>query len=252
MEINQEILIDYLDGKLSPELSGEVAAAIKENPETKAEWICLKLAIDAVSEDSIRQQVSAVRRSFENNQTLSQSKTKVVSFSFYKTGLRIAAVLVLLAGITFLYKYVTLSGQSLYEKQFAPYELSNVRGQADTSGLSEAYESGDWKEVEKIYQIQSVKTHKSAFLAGVAEMQQNQFPQAVHIFESLLTQIKNTGDDAFREETEYYLSLAYLHNHEVGKGLDLIDKIKADPSHRYYPLLSKLSPIDLKIIALKK
>ena len=40
-------------------------------------------------------------------------------------------------------------------------------------------------------------------------------------------------------------------NHEDAKGIQLINKMKADTSHTYYPLASKLSPIDLKIIELK-
>jgi hypothetical protein len=58
-------------------------------------------------------------------------------------------------------------------------------------------------------------------------------------------------DHSFQDESEYYLSLAYMMNHEEAKSLQLINKIKADTSHTYYPLASKLAPIDLKIMELK-
>jgi hypothetical protein len=32
----------------------------------------------------------------------------------------------------------------------------------------------------------------------------------------------------------------------------MINKIKSNPGHTYYPLVTKISPIDLKIIELKK
>ncbi len=86
----------------------------------------------------------------------------------------------------------------------------------------------------------------------MAEMQLNHFPQAVNLFENILNTNGKTGDSSFQEESEYYLSLAYLMNHEENKSILLLDKIKADTSHTYYPLASKLSSIDLKIIELKK
>ena len=47
-------------------------------------------------------------------------------------------------------------------------------------------------------------------------------------------------------------SLACLAGQQAQKGLDIIAKIKANPEHTYYPLVSRISTIDLKIIELKK
>jgi hypothetical protein len=252
MEPNQEILIDYLDQQLSPEISSRIANRVKENKETATELQYLKLAIDTVHQDAIRQQVSMVRRSFENDQTISVKKTNGILRTMYRTSLRIAAVFVFLAGIAILYKYITVDRQSVYEKQFTGYELSNTRGQADTDAISNAFQNKNWIEVTKIYSNESAPSNKSGYLAAMAEMQQNHFPQAVAIFENLLNTNRKTGDNSFQEETEYYLSLAYLMNHEVNKSVQLIHKIKADTSNTYYPIVSRISSIDLKIIELKK
>ena len=252
MEPNQEILVDYLDKLLSPEDSSKLATQLKEDVKAAMELQFLQLAIDTVRRDGISQQVFAIRQSFENNQTLSVKKRTGLVRSIYRVSMRVAAIMVFLIGITLLYKYISVSSQTLYEKQFTGYELTNSRGQSNSNILTEAYQNKNWKEVERIYSNEHVSSNKSDFLAGMASMQQNHFPQAVGIFENLLTRIKSTGDDSFREETEYYLSLAYLMNHEVNKGLQLINKIKEDPSHTYYPLASKISSIDLKIIELKK
>ncbi|HXB30015.1 MAG TPA: hypothetical protein VNW49_09360, partial [Puia sp.] len=87
------------------------------------------------------------------------------------------------------------------------------------------------------------------FLAAMSEMQLNHFREAVTLFEELL--YTKSDDHSFQEETEYYLSLAYLMNHQDLKSMQLINRIKADPSHTYYPLAIKISVIDMKIIALK-
>ena len=85
----------------------------------------------------------------------------------------------------------------------------------------------------------------------MADMELKNFPQAVSLFENILYPKFENADSSFREETEYYLSLAYLMNHQENKGIALLNKIKADTNHTYYPLASKLSSIDLKIIELK-
>jgi hypothetical protein len=252
MELNQEILVDYLDRTLSPDNSSQVAAQLKENKLAATELQFLQLAVDTVRRDSISQQVSIIRQSFENNQTLTVKKTTGTVRSFYRVGMRIAAIFIFVVGVTSLYKYISVNSQSLYDKQFVGYELSNSRGQTNSSRLTEAYLNKNWKEVEKLYINESVPSRQSSFLVAMADMQQNNFPKAITILENLLINIKSTGDDSYREETEYYLSLAYLMNHQVDKSMVLIHKIKEDPSHTYYPLVSKMSSIDLKIIELKK
>ncbi len=69
METNNEILIDYLDGQLNPELSASVESRIQTDKTVAGELEYLKLAIDTVrNRDAIRDKVSTIRKSFENNQ----------------------------------------------------------------------------------------------------------------------------------------------------------------------------------------
>jgi hypothetical protein len=252
MNQNHEILVDYLDGQLSPEISTEVKNRVKQDKDFAGELEYLRLAVDTVRQDALLQQVSAIRNSFENNQSVSREPSGGIVRSMYKISMRVAAIVILVAGISFMYKYLTVSSQSVFEKEFTAYELSTTRGQEKTDQVAEAYRNKNWKEVISNYQSETVPSNKSRFLAAMAEMQEDQFPQAITIFESLLLTNHKNGTDSFQDETEYYLSLAYLKNHEVLKAVQLINKIKADPGHRYYPVISNISSIDLKIIELKK
>jgi tetratricopeptide (TPR) repeat protein len=252
MNQNHEILVDYLDGHLSPEVSAEVKNRVKQDKEFAGELEYFRLAVDTVRQDALRQQVSAIRNSFENNLIVSQRPSGAIIRSMYRTSLRVAAILILVAGISFMYKYLTVSSLSVFEKQFNGYELSTTRGQEKADQVAEAYRNKNWKEVILNYQSETVPSNKSRFLTGMAEMQQDHFPQAITIFENLLLVNHTNGTDSFQDETEYYLSLAYLKNHDVEKAVQLINKIKADPGHRYYPVISNISSIDLKIIELKK
>ena len=91
METNNEILIDYLDGQLNPELSAGVESRIQTDKTVAGEIEYLKLAIDTVQQGSIRDKVSTIRKSFENNSTSTAKPHVAIVHSMYKTGLRIAA-----------------------------------------------------------------------------------------------------------------------------------------------------------------
>lgn len=252
MQLNHEILVDYLDHQLSRESAGEVDTQVKENKAVASDLAYLKLAVDTVRRDAILQQVSAIRQSFEKNQATTAKASTGMIRNMYRMSMRVAAIIILAFGITFLYKYMSVSNQSVYDKQFIPYEISNTRGQEKTDRLSEAYQNKNWEAVITLYKTETVQSNKSSFLAAMSEMQLQHFSLAIPIFENLLGNSKKTGDNAFQEETEYYLSLAYLMNHEEKKAMQMMDKIRYNVNHTYYPVVSKISYTDLKIIELKK
>jgi hypothetical protein len=247
MRPNNEILIDYMDQQLSREESFGVETLLRNDTQAAGELLYLKLAVETVRLDAIQEKVSAIRLSFEKNQT-STEPAKTIVRSMYKISMRVAAIFILFIGASILYKYMSVTNQSVYEKQFAAYELSNTRGQETVDAETQAYQSKNWKEVTTIFNTVKNKTNKSVFLAAMAEMELKHFPQAVLLFENIL----RSGDNAYQEEAEYYVSLAYLMNHEENKAVLILDKIKADTSHTYYPMVSNISAIDLKIIELKK
>jgi hypothetical protein len=203
-----------------------------------------ELAIDTIRLNAINQKVSKVRSSLE------MKPEKAVVRSMYRIALRVAAVLVLVLGSATIYKYAVTNDQSVYNKLFINYELTNTRGEQAHENETEAYKNGNWNEVVHIYHSENNKSTKNTFLAAMSEMHLNHFPQAISLFEGILNAKSN--DQVFQEETEYYLSLSYLMNHQELKGLRLMNKIKSDTNHTYYPMANKLSGIDMKIIELKK
>ena len=230
METSNEILIDYLDGQLNPESYASVESRIQTDKTVANELEYLKLAIDTVQQGSIRDKVSTIRKSFEINSTSTAKPHVAIVRNMYRTGLRIAAVFILFIGLTVLYKYISVSSQVLYER-------------------ADAFRNQNWKEVIAVHAAEINPSNKSNFLAAIAEMQQSHFPEAVRFFESVLN--SKSGDKSYKEEAEYYISLAYLMNHQENKAIQMLGKIKADPNHTYYPMASKISGIDLKIIELK-
>jgi hypothetical protein len=245
-----EILIDYVDGNLNPEDRSRIEKMIRQDPTTAEDLEYLKLAIDTVRLNAIREKVSEVRSVQQSvQQDASQKKQRVIR-NFYKTVLRIAAILIFLLSSALMYKIITVTNQSVFNKQFIPFELTNTRGAQIRDTEAEAYSNKNWNEVLRIFQEEKASTNKSRFLAAMAELQLNHFSKAEVLFEGILA--TSTEDRSFNEEAEYYLSLTYLVNNKVHKGIEMMNKIKADKNHPYYPLASHFSSIDMKIIELKK
>jgi tetratricopeptide (TPR) repeat protein len=252
MRTNNEILIDYLDQDLTPEESAQVENQISNDSELATDLAYLNLAVSSIRQHAINEVVSKVRKSAEgmpDNRT--QPVTGVVR-NLFKISLRVAAILILVIGLSTLYKFLSVNDQSVYEKQFINYSLNTTRGAGERDPQSEAYQNKNWSEVITLFKKETNKTNRSYFLAGISEMQLDHFPEAITCFETILNSNTIQSDRSYEDESEYYISLAYLMNHEENKAIAMLKKIRADKNHKYYPIASQLSLIDLKIIGLKK
>ncbi|HLA57146.1 MAG TPA: hypothetical protein VK622_00220 [Puia sp.] len=248
MQPNNQILIDYLDKELNQEESARMESALQREIDLNRELQYLNFAIDTVRLDAINQKVASIRQSQAKEQ-IEEVAAPAILRSMYNISLRVAAIIVIFFCLASVYKYSSVNNQSFYNKQFSGYELSNSRGLETHEAETDAYQNNKWNDVISIYHTGTNKSNQQSFLAAMAEMQLNHFQNAITLFENVLN--SKSRDTTYLEESEYYLSLAYLMNHEGNKAIQMINKIKANPNHTYHPIVSKFSFIDLKIIELK-
>ena len=249
---NEELLlIDHLDKNLSSEESVRAEALIGGDKNAAESWEYLKMAVEAVELSAIREQVMAVRRSVHIEPVAEAPVSGGVVRSMYRTGLRIAAVLILLMGVSIFYKYSTVSNTSVYQQYFTDYNLNTSRGAASRNAMDEAYRNQNWNGVLSAFNQETEKTNKSYFLAGMADMKMQKFSDAVGNFEHILSANAKSGDTYYQDEAEYYLALAYLMNKQTEKAVSLLNQIGADSNQTYSPLVRQISSTDLKIIELK-
>jgi hypothetical protein len=246
MGIDMEKLTDYLDNQMNHEDAAKIQVAISQNTGMAHEWQSLNMAVETIRLDAINQKVTSIRSSVERSK---EKKNPAIVRGMFKSVLRVAAIAILLVGVASLYKYMSVSSFSVYNNQFAGYELSNVRGADAVNPETEAYQNKNWNRVIETYNEENIPSDKSSFLAAIAAMHLNRFPQAIQLFNKILN--SNSGNGSFQEESEYFISLAYIMNHEEGKGIEMIKKIQADPNHTFYPAVSRISSVDLKILRFK-
>jgi hypothetical protein len=249
MPLNNEfLLVDYLDKNLAPEEAAQAEQLIRSDKQVASEWEYLKLAVEATELGAIREQVMQVRRSLAEG--VSRPSGAVVR-RIYKITLRAAAILILLMGVSIFYKYNRVNNAAVYNQYFTDYTLPVSRGSNQTNALEEAYRNKNWNAVLQIAAGQTGRTNEAYFLAGLADLKLKKFPEAVQQFGQVLAANAASGDTYYQDEAEYYLSLACLMNGETEKAVALLDKIRGNRNHTYYPLARQISSTDLKIIELK-
>ncbi len=252
LQNNELLLIDHLDKNLSPEKTAQVDTLIRNDKQVATDWEYLKMAVEAVELGAIHDQVASVRQLYKVNPIGGGTKSSGgVVRTMYKTGLRIAAILILLMGLSIFYKYSTVNSTSVYHQYFTDYTLSTPRGESNQNALDIAYRIKNWNGVTVAFNQESNKTNKSYFLAGMAAMELQKYPEAVSHFEHIMATNAKSGDNYFQDEAEYYLALAYLMSQQTDKGVDLLNHIRENKNQLYNPLARQISSTDLKIIELK-
>jgi hypothetical protein len=150
--------------------------------------------------------------------------------------LRIAAVIIVLFGLSAVYQYFTATPEKLFNENFHPFELHVTRG--TSTSLEELYEKGDMNGLIRQYiQLKSPQA-KDCFLAGNAFLNIHRPVQAIESFIRMKQINKTNNTHYFEDDVEYFLALSYLANNEPDKSFPLFNKIYADPDHPFHSAVS--------------
>ena len=270
-------LIDHLDkdfegrnDQVSPSTAAATARMITEDEEAAKEWAYLNLAVDAVKEAGLYQQVAAVRQTWES-QTLSEDRrietttegqtqdhppaentSGGVVRNLYRNMMRAAAVILVVIAGGAIFKYVRLSSSSLYSEYYASYELNTSRGAAGQDAIDQAFTARNWTEVLSLSADAKNSSNKSEFLAGMADLELKKFDDAIAHFEQVIASNTHSGQDYFEDEAEYYLAITWLAKRKVNEAMPILEKIRANKSHLYHDKVEKMSFSDLRLVQYKE
>ncbi|MFI5155893.1 MAG: hypothetical protein ACHQEM_06890 [Chitinophagales bacterium] len=251
MSDNTTYLIDQLDRSLRGEANPGFDDKLKQDVALAEEWNALQVALATIREAGLREQVEAVAKEYrsEKKQFPPKQPAKVIHMS--RMVFRAAASIVLLLAITGIYKYNAVNSTSFYKDHFSAYELGTTRGGETSDQLEKAYREKNWKEVIAQFNGLSKKDNKAFFLAAQANLELRNYASAIPLFEQVLANNAIGADQLFHDDAEYYLALSYMGNNEALKGMQMLDKIKADKNHLYNRVVEEMSGIDLRIIRYK-
>jgi tetratricopeptide (TPR) repeat protein len=247
-------LIDHLDESLRGKATATLEEIIGNDPEAEKEWNQLNLAIDAIQEAGLYQQVAAARANWraeiEAASITTHSSTRVRTL--YRYTLRAAACILIIAGSASIYKYLSVSSGSLYDRYYGGYTAGTTRGTGDSDPLVDAYNAKDWNTVLQLAAKAATRTNQTDFLAGMACLEQKQFDEAISHFEQIIAVNTHAGTSLYQDEAEYYLAISWLAHHNVNEAMPILEKIRADQHHKYHDKVEKMSFFDLRLAQYKE
>jgi hypothetical protein len=264
---SQEQLIDQFDHQYQALQEKEPVGPAGADASTQKEWNLLQTAVDAIRHHALVQQVKAVRNQVEGSAPTIESNDEVsrrggasakdaqpagaVIRRILPGALKVAAILIALLSIVGLGKVYFTSSKDIYDKYYTPYELGATRGESGEDKLTQYYQLKDWKGVEHVFDTTMTKTGKDYFLSAMAEMQQQNYTQAIVNFSTLMGYNATQKEPYFQDEAEYYLAMCYLATNQTSQALPLLNRIASDPANVYNAKVRKMSGLDLWILRAK-
>jgi hypothetical protein len=237
--VTTEQLVQLLDGELSGDMLERVQQQLASNPALQDEYDQLRAARQAILLHGLNEKMKGLHQEMmqELKPALPAAETPVVDI--FRPLLRIAAILVLLAGATIVYQYYAVSPATLFDSQYIAYELPTARSSQAPAVIVSAFEQKNYQEVIRLYKALATPTAEEAFLAGSASLQLNQAPEAVKAFEQVMAINARDHSYIYADATDYYLALANLKAGAIPAALDGFEKIEKDPAHPYHQAIGR-------------
>lgn len=257
-------LVDHLDENISGSSLESLERLIADDPEAAQEWYYLNLAVDAVKDHGLYEEISSIRETWkmqETTETLYQVSTPQlpkaqesggIVRSINRYGLRAAAIVLVVMSSTILYKYLAVSSASLYDRYYSGYTMNTARGSGSEQPIEQAFNAKDWNTVISLAATAKEKDNQTEFLAGMASLEEKRFDDAITHFEQVIAVNAHAGTDVYQDEAEYYLAISWLAVKKVNQAMPILEKIKADPHHQYHEKVAKMSFFDLRLAQYKE
>ena len=150
-----------------------------------------------------------------------------------RMAIAVAASLILLIGAYFIFQTASPSAEKVFASNYSTYELITLRDNDPETPVEKAYRAKNYNEVLRIHDAGEDHSPTGEFLCGASALEVKNFPKAIKCFNEVLDASRQTGLPLLKDEAEYYLSLAYIRNHNYTEALGLMESIQKDPAHKY-------------------
>lgn len=230
---NDEILMKYLDGEMNPEEKTVFEKQLENDAALKERLQNLQLAIAAVSQYGTAEMVKSVHSEMVRELSPVKKDARIVPFrNTIRVGLAIAAsIIIVLVGVN-IFSSSGLSSEQLYKEGFVDYDVSAVRGNASGTQVVKLYREHNYRAITETAASLDLMPADS-LLVGISYLKMNQPGPAIQWLNSISVQ------NGTRQDAEFYLSLAYLHNKNYNEAIHLMQRIHSDPDHAYNKQLSE-------------
>lgn len=255
-----EQLIRYLDGELSPEAAASTEKLLKEDAAVKERFDNLVVARNAIKALGLRQKLKALHQQFYPEVSAAQpaenETAKVIKPSFGNSAkiiLRIAAVFIFAVAGYAVYEYSTTSNDSVYADNFIKYQLPVSRGEGQAQqSIDSLFSANNFSGVIEVFKPIAIKKQKDYFLAALASLETGNSQSAIDDLKSVQQLNSTSTEKYFEQETDYYLTLAYIKAGNIDEAEKQLNIIKANKQHMFYQKANEISSTKLRILKMKE
>ena len=246
---NTDLLIQYLDGELEGEALTSIREKIAASHQLAAELESLRLAKESVKTYGLKKNIAGIHTEMMKELSAAPVPHRIGIRRMLQYTTRIAAMLAIVLGTMVLYQYFSATPQQLFRNNYETFQLHETRGGNTASVLEDPFKKGDMAVVIAAFKKIDNPQPEDYFLNGIAALNLNHAPDAIHSFLALQQNNKVNDVHFFEEDAQYYLGLAYLQNNEPGKALPLFEHIHADQAHTYHRKINSWFMLKLKRMA---
>lgn len=248
-----ELLDRYLDHNLTEEEQVSVDQLLRQDFSVQQALENLKMMRGIIESNGMKQLVRKQHHEYMavmKQNELHVTRTRTLFSEMRNNWMKVAALIILILSTGFLIQFLLLDADSIYRHNFISYDLSGKRSNAISTDIAmdSLYQNRLFTEV--VSSFQSIPSHsfRDLFLTGMAYLQINNPSKAIPLFEEIHNRTELSGEMRFQQETDYYLALAYLRNHQTDSALELFRKIHEDPRHLYHKNISKWELIKIRLL----
>lgn len=229
--ISEETINRYIDNELSAEELKDFGIALNNDPSLNEEIASLMRARTAIRLHGINNDVTAIRNERKNSNEapvikMSPNK-KIIRFTMAAA----AALLVLFFGVR-LFNASETNAAKMFDEKYLAYEDVSVRSGTDPekTDITIAYAAKDHRKVLDLFQTEKNIDRHDSLLAGVSALQLGNAIKSI----SILLPMSQVTKPNFKDDIQYYLSLAYLKQHNYANAVALMKSIHADKENTYH------------------
>lgn len=246
----------YINRRLSPAQAQQLEAALQQDAELRQLFDSVTIARETIRSRALSMRIKQLHEQYIEEIEAEQGQGRVIPM--YRSApvswaLRIAASLLL--GVTAYsgYELSTFSADRYYEAKFMPYHLPVTRGSVQqTTPLDSLYLAGNYAAVTQQFRDTPAREPRDYFLTAVAHLQRGEYQPAIRRFGELQDYNDRHAAAFFRQETDYYLALAYLGANRVEEAYALFRTIHESPRHLFHRTVGEWDLLKLKILLAKQ
>jgi tetratricopeptide (TPR) repeat protein len=227
-----EKLVQYLDGELPGRAKEDIEKQLASDSDLQNELENLQLARGVVRSYGLKQRVGSIHQQMMNEL---QTPVKKISSArrIIRYGIAIAASVLFVILGSVIYNSNSVSSDKLFAENYHSYEVSITRdGGTTEKAIEKAYKGKDYKQVTVLGDT-SENNLKDIFLSAMAYMELKNDIKAIEEYKKVIAKNESAGTNILKDEAEYYLALAFLHNKDYDHALEMMNKIHNDPNHIY-------------------